>query len=127
LIGIWVQALRVPRNILYPIILFLAIIGVYHVNNNWFDVGLLFIFGMIGYIFRKLDCETTPLAMGFIIGAMFEEYFRRSLAISQGDWATFVERPISLTLLIISVIFVVAGVFFRTKLLSNRRTDSITK
>lgn len=115
LVGIWVQALRLSKNILFPCIIIFAIIGAHSLNNNWFDVGLLFVFGAIGYVFKRLDCEPSPMAMGFVIGAMFEEHLRRTLSISRGDWMIFLDRPISLTFLLITVILVATSIFFKSR------------
>lgn len=115
LIGIWVKILMLPRWILYSLIILFSITGAYYINNNWFSVWLLLGFGIIGYIFKRLDCEPAPMAMGFIIGAMFEEHLRRALSISQGEWTIFIDRPISLTFLIVSVIMVAFGIMFKER------------
>ena len=115
LVGIWVQALRLSRNILFPCIVAFAIVGTYSLNNNWFDVAVLFVFGVIGYIFKRLNCEPSPMAMGFVIGAMFEEFLRRTLSISRGDWTVFVDRPISLTFLLVAVLLVISSIFFKLR------------
>jgi len=104
LIGIWVKLLQTPRKILYPIIYIFCILGAYYISNSWFHVLLLIPLTIIGYIFKQLGCEPAPLALGFIIGPMFEEYLRRSLTISQGNWNIFLESPISLTILVIIIL-----------------------
>jgi putative tricarboxylic transport membrane protein len=100
LVGIWISILKIPRKILYSIVLLACVTGAYFLNNSWFDVLLLVPFAILGYIFRLLGCEPAPMAMGFVVGALFEEYLRRSLAISRGDWYIFLEKPISLTLIL---------------------------
>jgi putative tricarboxylic transport membrane protein len=107
LIGMWVKLLKIPYRIMYPAILTFCCIGVYTVNNNVFDVYLTVMFGIIGVIFMKLKCEPAPLLLGYILGPMMEENFRRSLLLSRGDFTTFVTRPLSLTLLIVALGLVV--------------------
>lgn len=115
LVGIWVRALQIPRWLLYPAIVVFAIVGTYTVSYSWFDVGLLFLFTAIGYLFKYLKCEPAPLAMGLVIGSMFEEHLRRTLMISRGDWTIFLDKPISLTFLIIAVILVVLSIVFKSR------------
>jgi TctA family transporter len=79
-------------------VLFCAI-GVYSTNNNTFDIWMVGIFGVIGYLFVKLGCEPAPLLLGFILGPMMEENLRRALLLSRGDWSVFVTRPLSAGLL----------------------------
>jgi len=99
LIGMWVRLLTVPYHILFPAIIAFCCIGVYSVNNNTFDVYAMALFGVMGYLLVKLDCEPAPLLLGFVIGPMLEEYLRRAMLISRGDPLVFVTRPISATLL----------------------------
>ncbi|AOF85343.1 tripartite tricarboxylate transporter TctA family protein [Hydrogenophaga sp. RAC07] len=99
LIGVWVKLLSVPYRWLFPAILMFCAIGVYSTNNNSFDVWMVAVFGLIGYSFIKLGCEPAPLLLGLILGPMMEEYLRRALLISRGDWSVFVTRPISASLL----------------------------
>jgi TctA family transporter len=115
LVGIWVQLLKIPKLILFFLIVVVCIFGTYSINNNWFDVWLLIPFTMLGLIFRKLDCSPAPLALGFVIGPMLEEYMRRSLTISQGDWMIFLERPISLTLLSVAMLLIIVSIFYKKK------------
>jgi putative tricarboxylic transport membrane protein len=113
LIGIWTSLLRISWKILYPIIIMICFIGVYYVNNNYFDMLLLLLFAVFGYVLKVLDFEPAPLAMGFIVGAFFEEYTRRTLLISQGDWMIFIDRPISLALLLTACVAVIGQVLFK--------------
>jgi putative tricarboxylic transport membrane protein len=99
LIGLWVKLLSVPYRWLFPAILLFCAIGVYSTNNNSFDIWMVAAFGLIGYTFIKLGCEPAPLLLGLILGPMMEEYLRRALLISRGDWSVFVTRPISASLL----------------------------
>ena len=107
LIGIWVRLLTLPYHFLFPAVLVFCSIGVYSIGNSSFDVGMLALFGLIGYVFAKLDCEPAPLILGFMLGPMMEEYLRRAMVLSRGDPMIFIERPISATLLILAVISMV--------------------
>ena len=107
LIGIWVKMLTIPYRHLYPAILVFCCIGVYTVNNSNFDIFMTAIFGIAGYLFFKLGCEAPPLLLGFILGPMMEETFRRALLLARGDFTTFITRPLSLGLLIAAAALVV--------------------
>jgi TctA family transporter len=107
LIGLWVRMISVPYHLLYPAILVFCGIGVFSLMNTNFDVYLMALFGVLGYVFRKLDCEPAPMMLGFILGPMMEEYLRRALLITKGDATVFVTRPISATLLVVSAIALV--------------------
>jgi TctA family transporter len=107
MIGIWIRLLTVPYRFLFPAILTFCCIGLYTLNNNNFDVYMAVIFGFIGYLFYKLDCEPAPLLLGFILGPMMEENLRRALLLSRGDWTTFMSRPLSAGLLIAAALMIV--------------------
>jgi TctA family transporter len=107
LIGLWVRMISVPYHLLFPAILVFCAIGVFSLMNTPFDVYLMALFGVLGYAFRKLDCEPAPMMLGFILGPMMEEYLRRALLITKGVASVFVTRPISLTLLAVSVVALV--------------------
>jgi putative tricarboxylic transport membrane protein len=107
LIGIWIKLLTVPYRHLFPAILVFCCIGLYTLNNNNFDVYMATIFGLVGYLFYKLGCEPAPLLLGFILGPMMEEYLRRALLLSRGDWSTFITRPLSAGLLLAAVAMIV--------------------
>jgi TctA family transporter len=106
LIGIWVQLLKVPYKWLYPAILAFCCIGAYSLNNNVFDVYVTAVFGAVGYLFYKLDCEPAPLILGFILGPMMEENLRRAMLLSRGDPTVFFTRPLSLALLLMAAALV---------------------
>ncbi|UCU96761.1 tripartite tricarboxylate transporter permease [Hydrogenophaga taeniospiralis] len=107
LIGIWIKLLTVPYRWLFPAIVLFCAIGVYSTNNNSFDIWMVAIFGFIGYLFIKLGCEPAPLLLGLILGPMMEEYLRRAMLISRGDWSVFVTRPLSASLLAIAAVLLV--------------------
>lgn len=99
LIGMWVRLLKVPYGILYPAVICFICIGVYTVRSSVFDVGLVLFFGFAGYVLRLLRFELAPLLIGFILGPMVEENFKRAMLIYRGDFMLILERPISGTLL----------------------------
>jgi len=107
LIGVWVKMLTIPYRHLYPAILVFCCIGVYTVNNTNFDIFMTAIFGIVGYLFFKLGCEAPPLLLGFVLGPMMEENFRRALLLARGDFTVFFTRPLSLGLLIAAAALVV--------------------
>ncbi len=107
LIPLWVQVLRIPDKILYPLIVLFCLLGAYSVHNSVFDIGVMLLFGMVGYLLNKFDFEPAPLVLGFVLGPLFEVNLRRSLLMSQGSFAIFVERPIALVALIVCVILII--------------------
>jgi putative tricarboxylic transport membrane protein len=104
LVGVWVRLLRVPYRLLYPAILIFCCIGVYSLNNSPFDVLMVALFGLVGYWLAKHDFEPAPMILGFVLGPLMEENLRRALRISSGDPMIFLQRPISLGLLIAAVL-----------------------
>lgn len=99
MIGIWVKLLTIPYRVLYPAILVFITVGVFSIQNNTFPIVLMLGFGLFGYLLSLLDFEPAPLLLGFILGPMVEDNFRRAMLISAGDVSTFVTRPISACLL----------------------------
>jgi TctA family transporter len=108
LVGMWVRLLKVPYDAMYPAILIFCCIGVYSLNNNVFDVLTTIVFGFLGYLFIRLGCQPAPLLIGFVLGPMMEEHLRRAMLLSRGDWAVFVARPISASLLALAAAAVLA-------------------
>jgi putative tricarboxylic transport membrane protein len=104
MIGLWVRMIMVPYHFLYPAILMFCAIGVFSLNNSDFDVYLMALFGLFGYICAKLGAEPAPMLLGFIIGPMMEEYLRRALLLSRSDPLVFIERPISAVMLLTAVV-----------------------
>jgi TctA family transporter len=102
LIWLWVRLLTIPYRVLFPAIIVFCCIGCYSLKNSIADVGVMAVFGVIGYYLRKLRCEPAPLLLGFILGPMLEENFRRSMLVSGGDLSVFVTRPISAAFLAVS-------------------------
>jgi putative tricarboxylic transport membrane protein len=106
LIPFWVQILKVPYKILFPLILLFCLIGVYSVNNSLFDVILMIIFGILGYFLRRSGFELAPLVLAFVLGPIMERTFRQSLIISGGSFSIFLERPIAGFSLVITLILI---------------------
>jgi TctA family transporter len=109
MIGMWVRIVSVPYQLLYPAILVFCSIGVFSLNNTEFDVYTMALFGVLGYIFVKLDCEPAPMLLAYILGPMMEEYMRRALLLSRGDPMVFIKRPISATLLGLGALAIVGA------------------
>jgi TctA family transporter len=109
MIGMWVKLLTVPYRFLFPSILVFMAIGVFSLSNNPFDVLIMGVFGVLGYICAKLECEPAPMILGFILGPLMEENLRRAMLLSRGDPFVFVSpsKPISLGFLIASAILLV--------------------
>jgi TctA family transporter len=110
LIGLWVRVLAIPYHLLYPAILVFASVGVLSLSNATFDVHLMALFGVLGYVLAKLDCEPAPLLLGYILGPLMEEYLRRAMTLSRGDPMIFLERPISAVMLGVAALAIVATV-----------------
>ena len=110
LIGIWVRLLTVPYHLLYPGMLFFICIGVYSVNNSTFDVMLTLIFGLIGFGMMRFGFPAAPLLLGFVLGPLIEENFRRALVLSRGNLDVFVSRPVSATFLGLTLLVLLASI-----------------
>ena len=108
-IGIWVKLLTVPYRFLFPSIVCFCVIGLYTLSNNNFDIYLAGVFAIIGFAFIKLRCEAGPLLLGMVLGPMLEENLRRTLLVARGDWSVLLTRPISGTLIALSVVMLVAA------------------
>jgi putative tricarboxylic transport membrane protein len=115
LVKLWVMLLKTPIYIINICVFFLCFGGVFYVTQDWFLVFLLIPFTIIGYILKILGCEPAPLALGFVVVKMFEEYFQRALVISQGSFTIFFSSDISLFLLILSGFVVVFYLIFLFK------------
>jgi len=113
LVRIWIMVLKIPIWILYPAIFVISLWGAYSLNNSWFDMLLLLVFAVLGLLLRMARFEPAPLALSFVVAPMFEEYLRRALVISRGDWMTFLQSPISASLVILSATIVIASVIWK--------------
>jgi TctA family transporter len=108
LIGMWVRMIMIPYHLLFPGIVVFTAIGVFSLRNATFDVYMMALFGIIGYVFSKLGCEPAPMLLAFILGPLMEEYLRRAMLLSRGNPWVFVQRPISATLLALAVLAICA-------------------
>lgn len=104
LVGLWVSLLRVPYRILFPAIALFCCIGTYSISNSQLDIGLMLLFALVGVFFVKVGAEPAPFILGFILGPLMEENFRRAMNLSRGDPMVFVERPISAALLVLTAL-----------------------
>lgn len=107
LVGLWVQFLKVPRPLLYGGIIVLATMGAYALRQSWFDLMLLYIIGVLGFLMRRFDFPVVPLVVGLIVGPMAEKHFRRAMSINEGDLTVFLTHPISLLILLVTAAILV--------------------
>jgi TctA family transporter len=120
LVRFWLSVFKIPYTVLFPSILFFCCVGTFSINNNLDDIYITATFGLIGYLFLRLDLEAAPLLLGFILGPMLEENFRRALLLSRGHFSGFLTRPISGSLLGLIAIFMLWQVFLFVR--TPRRT-----
>lgn len=110
LIGMWVRILSIPRHVLYPLIVFLICVGVFSVNSNIFDVFVAVVFGILGFIMTLFRYPVAPILLGYILGPLVEENFRRTLFISDGDFRAFLSSPVSVICLALVAIALIVPV-----------------
>lgn len=125
LIGIWVKLLRVPYRYLFPSALFFIAVGVYSTQNSLFQIWEVLAFGIIGAILMVLDFSVAPILLGFVLGPMVEENFRRALLLSRGDMMVFVERPISAWFMAFSALLIAAQVWGYVRKTRKKRRDGL--
>lgn len=123
LIPIWVQILRVPYSVLFPLILIFSAVGSYSIRNNSGDLIVMIVFGFIGYLLRKLKFEPAPLILAFVLGPLLEVAFRQSLTLSKGNLAIFLIRPISLMFLIITILLLGSSILLKKKISMINQED----
>jgi TctA family transporter len=111
LVGMWVSLLRIPYRLLFPAIILFCCIGAYASSNSVFNVWLMLGWGALGYFFNKVGVQPAPMVLGFVLGTMLEENFRRAMLLSGGDPMVFVQRPISATLLAVAAILLAILIF----------------
>jgi putative tricarboxylic transport membrane protein len=116
LIPIWVKVLKVPYPLLSPLILLFCLIGAYSINGNIVDVIIMIIFGIAGYMMKKLEYEGAPLILAFVLGPLFENALRQSLMMSRGSFSIFFARPISLVLILTAAMVLISPLVFRRRL-----------
>jgi putative tricarboxylic transport membrane protein len=110
LIGLWVQITKVPFRLMFPIIILICIVGVYTLKNSVFDIWIMIIFGVIGYVMKKCQYEPAPLALAYVLGPMLEKSMRQSLIISNGSFKIFFVRPISAICLGIAAFLLITAI-----------------
>ena len=110
LIGIWVQLLKVPYKILFPLILLFCLIGAYSINNSTFDMIIMLVFGVLGYLMRKYKYEGAPMVLAFVLGPMFEISLRHSLLLSDGSFSIFFTRPIAAAGMIVTILMLLSSI-----------------
>ena len=107
LVSLWVKLLKIPPPWLYAGIIVISTAGVYGAGNSVFNVGLLFVFGLLGYVMRRFDFPAAPLIVGLILAPMAEQSMRQALTISQGEWSTFFTRPLSGSLMAVAALLLI--------------------
>jgi len=115
LIGLWVKILKIPYHFLFSLILLLCIVGSYITNNNPYDVIIMVVFGLVGYLMKKFDYEAAPRVLALVLGPQIETALRRSLVISDGGFAIFFTRPISASFLIVALLVLLSPLVLRKK------------
>lgn len=121
LIGLWVKVLQVPYRYLFPSAMFFIAVGVFSTNNDLFQVGEVLVFGIAGAIFLALEFPVAPILLGYVLGPLVEENFRRALLLSRGDMLVFFQRPISCGFMIVSILLITGQMFFRLRALARQR------
>jgi putative tricarboxylic transport membrane protein len=104
LAGVWVRLLAIPRPLLYAGILVLAGLGTYGVSGSVVDLVVLYLLGALGFAMRRFDIPVAPAVVGMVLGPIAEDHFRRALQIAQGNYTTFVTRPISAAILLLALL-----------------------
>jgi putative tricarboxylic transport membrane protein len=110
LIGLWVRLLRVPYGVLFPLILFISLIGAYVINGSEMDLYLMLTFGVIGYLMRKFEYEPAPLILAYVLSPMLENALRQSLVLSGGSMSIFVSRPIAAGFLFVALVLLLTSI-----------------
>jgi putative tricarboxylic transport membrane protein len=113
MVGLWVRLLRIPRAWLYGGILVFATLGTIGVNPSPVELGMLILFGVLGYGMRLYGYPIAPVVVGLILGPMAEQQLRRALSIAQGDWTTLVSTPVSALLLGLAALFLIVPLILR--------------
>jgi putative tricarboxylic transport membrane protein len=112
---VWARIMLIPRSLLFPGILLLASLGAYSLNRSWLDLVLLYGVGLVGCIMRFQNIPLAPAVMGLILGPMAEQHFRRAVAIAEGNYAVFLSRPLSASLLLVSLAVIMAALWSRRR------------
>jgi len=110
LIGLWIRVLKIPYAYLFVSIILFCLIGVYTVSNMVFDIHIMIVFGIFGYLMKKFDYEGAPLVLAFVLGPLLENNLRKSLIMSQGDFSIFFTRPLAAISLILALFLLISPV-----------------
>jgi putative tricarboxylic transport membrane protein len=110
-VPLFANILRVPKKILFPLVILFCITGMYSVNNSVFDIWMMLLFGGMGFLMRKWAYEGAPLLLALILGPKLEVAFRQALMISHGDFGVFINRPISMVFLLATLLFLLIPIF----------------
>jgi putative tricarboxylic transport membrane protein len=111
MIGLWVQVLKIPYHLLFPLIVLFCIIGTFSIAGSVFDLKLMLLFGVLGYLMKKFRYEGAPLILAYVLGPLMEQALRQSLLLSNGSFSIFVTRPISAVTLAIALFLLVSTIF----------------
>ena len=125
LVGLWIRLLSIPRPLLYGGILIFATLGAYGLRNSWFDLLLLYIIGLIGFVMRRYDIPVAPTIVGMILGPVAEQQLRRALSISQGDMSIFFTKPISASILLLAAALVIGPLLWKRR--QAKRTAGVAE
>jgi TctA family transporter len=126
MIGVWVKVLQVPYRYMFPCALFFIAIGVFSTNNSLFEVNEVLLFGIVGAIFMALDFPVAPILLGYVLGPLVEENFRRALLLSRGDLLVFFEKPISAGFMTVCTLLIVGQLFFGLRAsMRKRKLDAL--
>jgi len=118
-IRLFVQVLRVPPALLFPSIAVFCVIGAFALQNSFFDVFLMIVFGLLGFFMQKFNYPIMPLLLAIILGPVFEKNARISLILSDGDPSIFVQKPISLLFLALALLYLGSVFLRRTSVISK--------
>ncbi|WP_343719736.1 tripartite tricarboxylate transporter permease, partial [Achromobacter dolens] len=127
LIGVWVKLLQVPYRYLFPSALFFIAVGVFSTQNSLFQIWEVLAFGVIGAVLMTLEFSVAPILLGFVLGPMVEENFRRALLLSRGDLAVFIERPISAWFIGASALLILLQVWAFLRRGKNKNKPQVTQ
>jgi putative tricarboxylic transport membrane protein len=111
MVGLWVKILNIPYKYLFPLILYFCCIGGFSINNDVFDIKIMIIFGVIGYILQKFKYELVALVLAFVLGPMIETSLRQSLLIGDGNILIFLSRPIAAFFCILTILLLLSTIF----------------
>jgi putative tricarboxylic transport membrane protein len=113
--GWWAKIAEVPAKLLYPIVLIISIIGAYTVSNDLWDVGVMLVFGVIGYVMKKIDIPMAPIVLTYVLGAMMEKALLQSVKMNNGSLIGLIESPISVTMLVLTAVVLASSIYAEIK------------